>query len=304
MRKYLVFLLTFSVFLFILLLGSNFQSGARGDSGYAGIETCKGCHEDYYKGFMKSVHGKKAVPGNPANREGCESCHGPGAEHVDKGGGKGVAIFAFGRGADPKMRSSKCLACHEESEHLSSWDMSKHKSKGISCDNCHSMHGTGDKSSKVKEPEGCYSCHKYIRTQQNKQSHHPVEEGRIKCSNCHNVHGSFGPKMVKADSTNDLCYNCHAEKRGPFLFEHPPVQENCLNCHEIHGSNHSKLLVRKVPFLCQSCHTGTGHPSRPYTNFQSFGGPATANKNKFFARSCLNCHGNVHGSSLSPSFDR
>jgi predicted CXXCH cytochrome family protein len=79
-----------------------------------------------------------------------------------------------------------------------------------------------------------------------------------------------------------------------------------LNCHEIHGSNHSKLLVRKVPFLCQSCHnsTGTGHPDRPYTNLHSFGGPATTNRNKFYGRSCLNCHGNIHGSSLSQGFDR
>jgi predicted CXXCH cytochrome family protein len=79
-----------------------------------------------------------------------------------------------------------------------------------------------------------------------------------------------------------------------------------LNCHEIHGSNHTKLLVRKVPFLCQSCHntTGTGHPDRPYTNFHSFGGPAQRSKNAFFARSCLNCHGNIHGSSRSAGFDR
>ena len=174
----------------------------------------------------------------------------------------------------------------------------------VTCDNCHSIHAGADKSSKVKDPDVCYSCHKNIRAQGNKQSHHPLREGRIKCGSCHNVHGSFGPKMVRADSVNDLCYKCHAEKRGPYAFEHPPVQENCLNCHEIHGSNHTKLLIRKIPFVCQSCHTATGHPSRPYTNFHSFGGPATAQKNKFYARSCLNCHGNIHGSNLSPAFDR
>jgi DmsE family decaheme c-type cytochrome len=110
--------------------------------------------------------------------------------------------------------------------------------------------------------------------------------------------------MLKADSVNDLCYKCHAEKRGPYAFEHPPVPENCLLCHEIHGSNHGRLLARKVPLLCQNCHTVSGHPSRPNTNLSSFGGPATAQKNKFFGRSCLNCHGNIHGSSLSPAFDR
>ena len=49
--------------------------------------------------------------------------------------------------------------------------------------------------------------------------------------------------MIKADSVNDLCYKCHAEKRGPYAFEHPPFPENCLNCHEIHGSNLSEFLI-------------------------------------------------------------
>ena len=112
----------------------------RGDSEYAGSEACKGCHEAYYNKFIKSVHGKKAVPGNPANRDGCESCHGPGAQHVEKGGGKGVAIFAFGRKTNPADRSEKCMGCHEESKALAFWNMNQHKFMGNSCDSCHSIH--------------------------------------------------------------------------------------------------------------------------------------------------------------------
>ena len=37
------------------------------------------------------------------------------------------------------------------------------------------------------------------------------------CSDCHNVHGSVGPALAKRDSTNETCYTCHAEKRGPFV---------------------------------------------------------------------------------------
>jgi DmsE family decaheme c-type cytochrome len=117
--------------------------------------------------------------------------------------------------------------------------------------------------------------------------------------------GTFDIKaMIKADSVNELCYKCHAEKRGPYAFEHMPVPENCLSCHEVHGSNHTRLLVRRVPLLCQSCHNVEGHPSQPYTNLHSFTGPATIGKNRFFGRSCLNCHGNIHGSSLSDHFFR
>ena len=289
----------------------------RGESGYVGSEACKDCHEAYYNKFMKSVHGKKAVPGNPANREGCESCHGPGAQHVEKGGGRGVAIIAFSKRMNPIEKSAKCMACHEESKTLAFWNMNRHQFAGNSCDSCHSIHRGVEKLLVVSEPDLCFNCHRNIRAQANKQSHHPIKEafvGRqaLTCSSCHNTMGGFGgspvdsfstrigtgtDKMLRADSVNELCFKCHAEKRGPFMWEHPPVEENCLICHEAHGSNHRKLLVSKVPLLCQNCHANEIlHPSRPYTSLHSFTGPATSGKNKFFGRSCLNCHANIHGS--------
>lgn len=307
-KRISVFISVLFAFLLVLIT----QNSVKGDSQYIGSEICKDCHEAQYNKFMKYVHGKKAVPRNPANRDECESCHGPGAQHVEKGGGRGVAIFAFSKKESSTARDSKCLECHGETRDLPFWNLSKHKSMQIACDNCHSIHSAvpGKDYLKAPEPDLCFGCHRNIRTQFNKQSHHPIKEafvGRqvLKCSSCHNPMGTFDVKaMIKADSVNDLCYKCHAEKRGPYAFDHPPVPENCLNCHEMHGSNHSRLLVRKVPLLCQNCHTVSGHPSRPYTNLSSFGGSATAQKNKFFARGCLNCHGNIHGSSLSPAFVR
>ena len=310
-KKVVVFLFCFLVSIFFL----SYQSSVRGDTNYVGSETCKGCHEDQYNKFLKSVHGKKAVPGNPANREGCESCHGPGAQHAEKGGGRGVAIFSFGKGVSAQEKASKCLACHEESKTLAFWNMNRHKSAGNSCDSCHSVHKGVDKLLVANEPDLCFKCHQGIRAQTNKQSRHPVNEKlvsqqKLTCSSCHDTMGSFvgqpvdsystrigtgTGKMLRADSVNELCYKCHAEKRGPFMWEHPPVEENCLNCHEAHGSNHSKLLSRRVPLLCQGCHT-TGHPSSPFVSQFSFTGPATSGKNRFFARSCLNCHTNIHGS--------
>jgi predicted CXXCH cytochrome family protein len=71
--------------------------------------------------------------------------------------------------------------------------------------------------------------------------------------------------MAKA-SINDTCYQCHAEKRGPFLFEHAPVRENCLNCHTPHGSNQNTLLVAPIPFLCQQCHSNFLHPNNLQTH--------------------------------------
>jgi len=311
MRRRVLF---FSFLFFSLGLIPFAQNSAKGDLGFAGSEACKDCHPAKYGQFMKSIHGKKAIPGSPINQEGCESCHGPGAQHVEKEGGRGVAIFAFSRKESSTARDSKCLACHENMRGVENWNLSKHKSFLVTCDNCHSIHSAvpGKNYLKAPEPDLCFGCHRNIRTQFNKQSHHPIKEEfvsrqALKCSSCHNPMGTFDIKaMLKADSVNDLCYECHAEKRGPYAFEHPPVPENCLNCHEVHGSNHSRLLTRKAPLLCESCHDTVGgrHNTDPYTNLSSFLGTATSGKNRFFGRSCLNCHGNIHGSSLSEFFVR
>ena len=318
MRRFSSFLLVFFVFIAALFLITNFQSIAAEKTGYAGAEKCKGCHKLYYD-YVKTVHNKKAISWSPANREGCESCHGPSAEHVEKGGGKGVALFVFNKATAAKERSAKCLACHEETKALAFWNMNRHGTEDVACDDCHSIHGaTGPKFLKSLEPYVCFDCHRDIRAKTNKQSHHPIREGRIKCSECHDPMGTFSTlpvssysaydsfgsnKMIKADAVNDLCYKCHPEKRGPQVFTHPPVEESCLICHQVHGSNHSMLLDKKVPQLCQSCHS-VFHAQVPLNKQHGFEGNAPFNKNMFYARACLNCHTNIHGSNRDPMWLR
>lgn len=292
-KRKLLFSAAFGLFLFFLVFSAYKSVEGGGGGVHAGIATCKACHQEYYNSYAGSIHAKRAIPGSPANVNQCESCHGPGLAHVAAGGGR-VGIVSFDRKTDAKTKSAQCLSCHEESKHLAFWDMGKHKSAGVSCDDCHAVHSRADKNLKAKEPDLCYSCHRNIRAQASRQSRHPIKEGLVSCTDCHDPHGGFGPKMVKADTVNELCYKCHAEKRGPFMFEHAPVEENCLSCHVAHGSNHRKLLVRKTPQLCQSCHNLVGHQSTPFTQFDTWSGPAPS---RFMvARDCLNCHTNIHGS--------
>lgn len=285
------------ILLVLCMMGVSSLGAADGSKGYVGPDTCKGCHEGYYESYAQSIHAKKAIPNSPATGAACESCHGPGAAHVEKGGGKGTGIIAFGKKEDAKKKMAQCLSCHEGSQHIAFWNMSKHKSAGVSCSDCHSGHAGGEKNLKASQPDLCYGCHRDIRSQANKQAHHPIKEGKISCSDCHDPHGSFGPKMVKADTVNELCYKCHAEKRGPYMWEHPPVEENCMSCHTAHGSNHNRLLVKRAPMLCQSCHDWSRHPGTPYTKYDSFERPGGGNpvSNKLIARSCMNCHTNIHG---------
>ena len=127
---------TVLVLLIMALLTGVF---AQGKSDYAGSDMCKQCHEVIYDNYLKSIHGKKYVAGSPAKGEGCESCHGPGSAHIEKGGGKDTLI-SFGKDNNVKEKSSKCLKCHGDSRQMAFWDMSRHKTTHVGCDSCHSIH--------------------------------------------------------------------------------------------------------------------------------------------------------------------
>jgi len=146
---------------------------------------------------------------------------------------------------------------------------------------------------KLTQPNVCFTCHKEQRVQINKPSRHPILEGKVSCSDCHNVH-SNNPKQMIKNSVNEVCYQCHMEKRGPFVHNHQPVTEDCTICHQPHGTTIAPMLKSRPPFLCQDCHQSSSHPS------QNAGIPKSrttaTSQLGTVARGCLNCHTNIHGS--------
>ena len=143
----------------------------------------------------------------------------------------------------------------------------------------------------VQEPEVCYKCHPRIYGLNALPSHHPIKEGKMVCSDCHDGHGQLEGNL-KADRINDLCWKCHAEKQGPFAFEHPPVTENCAYCHEPHGTVANSLLRQPATFLCLRCHTGK---RRHHGGIDVDG--SQINQEGFYT-DCLQCHSQIHGSDL------
>lgn len=267
------------------------QTTAPPSSSYVGSEQCAACHAAQATGMAKTPHGAVLLrkPRTEIEKRGCEACHGPGSAHVqDVQNPAARGPFGKKAKATARQQSAQCLQCHSKGEHLF-WKGSAHELRGLACTECHSVHGFASAEGQLKkktEAELCSQCHVVKKAQLQRTSHMPLRESKMTCSDCHNPHGSVTAKMINANSVNENCYKCHAEKRGPVLWEHAPVVENCLNCHEPHGSIHDKLLKVKRERLCQQCHIAGRHPTQPHDPKTRF----------VFNRGCLNCHTQVHGS--------
>jgi DmsE family decaheme c-type cytochrome len=262
----------------------------KGHYGGSQAETCKTCHEDVVKQFATTRHGKADRFQAWGFTQSCSSCHGDVAEHAETGDPEKILSPAE---MGPAKASQACLSCHLNESHQAFWQGSAHETSNLTCLSCHSVHRAKslEKLLVRRTPnEACLSCHIDLRKAQFQRSTHLFrDENRnalMGCTDCHNPHGSQTAKLIKGDSVNDTCYACHTEKRGPFLWQHSPSQENCLTCHTPHGSNNTNLLAMRAPQLCQSCHMQGRHQTVA----------AQPNAAWVFNRACLNCHSQIHGS--------
>ena len=300
-------------------------AAATPDDRYVGSETCSACHEDQFKKIAATKHGNlHTISSWKGKVVGCESCHGPGKDHVESSGDK-TKIISFKR-LDPKAASETCLTCHAGKETHNNFRRGEHWRNNVDCTQCHAAHGpelskfkTGSSTFvsdtsvqkpgqanlrllRSSEPQLCISCHSEIKAQLNKPFRHRVMEGTMNCSDCHNPHGGFETKQTKlAVGTDAACIKCHTNKQGPFVFEHGPLKlEGCTACHTPHGSNNPKMLKRaQVRQLCFECHTGIADELTA-----GAGVPTRHNQANIREQQCTVCHSAIHGSNSSSLFFR
>jgi DmsE family decaheme c-type cytochrome len=262
--------------------------------------------------ILQTPHGVKADSRTPFAQHQCETCHGASPEHIDVSSNPVAVVYKGPKTSPVAERNAKCLSCHELGLRTH-WTGSQHESKGVACNDCHNIHTTEQKVlSKATQADVCFTCHKEQRAQTHRISTHPLTvtslagAAKMACSDCHNPHGSTGPAMLVKNSVNETCYTCHAEKRGPFLWDHAPVRDNCTICHTPHGSSNAPLLKTRAPWLCQECHSGD-HGNQVNSGANLAGGNVTTINGlqqpgaatpriQASARACLNCHVLIHGS--------
>jgi DmsE family decaheme c-type cytochrome len=285
-----------------------------------GDAKCTGCHDEADEptgaaamlelnpgvlAIGKTKHGTNADKRTPT----CTDCHGESEKHAKhSGSGKPPQVdrsFRKGTTTSAEALSETCTTCHKGGSKMF-WPTSMHAARDVTCSNCHQVHSGKDRvRDKVSQASVCYTCHKEQRAQMDKPSRHPVREGKMSCSDCHSPHGSSGEKQLTRNTVNETCYTCHMEKRGPFISNHQPVNEDCGICHNPHGTTSPNLLKSRPPFLCQECHEGTQHPSTSSPGGIPVASAAglnlgTRGQNSSVGRGCVNCHNNIHGSN-SPS---
>lgn len=261
------------------------------------LKQCIECHEAYFN----IADSKHFVQGDARTPKGsgkeCESCHGDTSEHNRRPRAKGLVPITYGKKAPAGPQNDQCLTCHQTGSRIH-WQGSAHDRTKQACASCHKAHAVKDPVLIPEtQPGVCFECHKDRRAEMLKASTHATKNGFFTCSNCHQSHGSPARASLVKNTVNETCHTCHADKRGPFLWEHRSAQNDCTNCHNPHGTNTAPMLKVKMPYLCQQCHA-TSHGGIPFAGDKLVINTTTSpgNQLRMIGRACTNCHMKVHGS--------
>lgn len=208
---------------------------------YVGNQVCFDCHTNINRAFPSSPHARVRVAGlDVKGGTGCESCHGPGSEHVRVGGGRGRFIVNPGR--DP----AACFNCHQEIHARLRLPHHHPVVEGqMNCVDCHDPHGMdifkpagGLAFSRLDE--SCGACHRE-QSRPHVFVHPALREG---CAACHEPHGSVNDKLLVARD-NNLCLRCHAQLASPTA---------AVGSVSIGAMSHTQFLSRGTCWSA-GCHT-------------------------------------------------
>jgi DmsE family decaheme c-type cytochrome len=252
---------------------------------------CAECHGEEVAALTRTPHAALDREGMVALArvaQSCEACHGDPAEHLRTDGEAEVFTFS----ASPQRNAEPCLTCHADTHPR--FRLSSHAKAGLACVSCHAIHPVEP----APEPEvaadlrgrpsaTCVDCHAAEFTQFTFTEHHRLEEGTLECTSCHDPHDT-ADRPILGGFKQDTCIECHTDKGGPFIFEHPASRvEGCTSCHSPHGSpNRHLLLFQNVAEQCLSCHAVVPSFHIRFT----------------LDTQCTNCHSQIHGSNLDPAF--
>jgi predicted CXXCH cytochrome family protein len=273
---------------------------------------CEGCHTVSELGnALTDAAGYKLVKSERYTDVQCESCHGPGWDHVNDPTHETAPLASIR--ADTAATIG-CGECHSGTHHpfVEQWSRSRHRNM-------------------VGFPQGraeCAACHEGRRALEVKfheTSDYVEKDGDenmpIGCAVCHDPHGTPYAANLRApieeQSLDNLCVRCHARRGTPPSKYGPHAAQGLLLLSEDVGwipagfqvppvSAHGSAANRE---LCVTCHVSSFDVTDPATGdfvFRSVGhtfeaipcldaeglpteGPCTIEQRDF--RACAACHG-------------
>ncbi|MGZ8844068.1 MAG: cytochrome c3 family protein [Pyrinomonadaceae bacterium] len=197
------------------------------------------------------------------------------------------------------QKKSSCIECHIKLEdtRLSApaklFNNDIHKSRGLSCNDCHGGDPNDDSKEGAKNPaKGFLGKPKTL-------------DIPAYCGKCHsdaNLMKRFNPSL-RVDQEREYYTSIH----GKLLKEKGETRvATCISCHSVHGIRApsdplSSVYPSNVADTCAKCHAsadymrGFGIPSNQFANYKtSVHAKALYDKQDLSAPTCNDCHGN-HG---------
>ncbi|MBD3168609.1 MAG: hypothetical protein GF307_03930 [candidate division Zixibacteria bacterium] len=269
-------------FTFLLLLTFSLSSAQEWDRKDAS-STCLDCHDGYITGLKGSSH--QILNVSESSALSCVDCHDGWQEHLNEPSKENITA---GPEANMETQGKICSSCHVNSHQSAMLTNDAHNTHSLNCSSCHKIHNNRDNKLLLsKNHEFCTDCHQLVRAQFQLRSVHPLHSRSVKCTDCHGLSGIENDMGVRG--LNWKCQDCHDEKSGPFIYEHPVVYNHlveggsCMECHKPHGSANDRLLKQNGNSVCLQCHA---IPSGHRTNHSALGTKLA----------CVDCHSEIHGS--------
>ncbi|MBT8337869.1 MAG: cytochrome c family protein [Gemmatimonadetes bacterium] len=265
------------------------------DSGHA-QEFCESCHTVSELGNVATgTAGYSATAEDRYHDVQCESCHGPGLDHVTNPSDPNIPLAPMDVSVDGTLG---CGECHQGSHHpfAEEWAQSGHGdmyagAQGRSaCQSCHTGEGALNAFG-VSDP--------YIEKGGDAQGNH----FNITCAVCHDPHGSDFTAQLRysidvADEDQNLCMKCH-HKRGipdPTSFRGPHSPQGPLLIGDagwwppnldIQGDIVATHGSEANPGLCAGCHVN----SYEVTDAATGEFVVSATGHRFLATPCVDANG-------------